>query len=106
MSTPELHVAFENELRRVLIQNHLNYAVWYRNLSTHSRQVIDAILDEDVTDELINFSQEAPNEEWDAHIFLRAISGGNPDPDVSLLLTHFSLGEILREVREFRKVDE
>lgn len=101
MSTPELRDAFDNELRRVLIQNHPNFANWYGHLAPHARQVLDNILEEDVTPELIAFSQEAPHEEWEAYQFLAVIAGGNPSPHVALALTNFALLDILVEVREF-----
>lgn len=101
MSTPDLRDAFENELRRVLIQNHPNFSEWYQSLGIHARQVIDNILEEDVTPELIVFSQQAPAEEWNAFQFLSVIAGGNPHPNVALALTNFALGDILTEVREF-----
>jgi hypothetical protein len=101
MSTPELRDAFNNELRRVLIQNHPNFSEWYKKLGLHARQVIDNILEEDVTGELITFSQQAPEEEWAAAQFLAVIAGGDPNPNVALALTNFALGDILLGVREF-----
>jgi hypothetical protein len=101
MSTPELRDAFDNELRRVLIQNHPHFASWYGQLGSHARQVLDNILEADVTPELITFSQEAPAEEWEACQFLSVIGGGNPNPSVALALTNFALMDILIEVREF-----
>lgn len=106
MSTPDVKDAVENELRRILIQNHPNFALWSSTLGPHARQVLDAILEEDVNPELIIFSQEAPEEEWNETQFLRVIGGGNPNPSVALTLTNFSLGDILWAVREFGKADE
>ena len=106
MSTPDVRDAIENELRRVLIQNHPNFAEWYTNLGPHARQVIDNILEEDVTPELISFSQEAPEDEWNASQFLCVIAGGNPSPGVALALTNFALGDILIEVQEFGKSEK
>ena len=106
MSTPELRDAFENELRRVLIQNHPNFPEWYSTLGAHARHVIDDILEEDVTPELIAFSQQAPEEEWNSFQFLAVIAGGNPNPNVALALTNFALGDILIEVREFKKIEK
>ena len=106
MSTPEFRDAFDNELRRVLIQNHSNFAKWYSMLAPHARQVLDNILEEDVTPELISFSQEASPEECREFQFLAAIAGGNPDPEVALALTNFVLANILGEVREFKEHQE
>jgi hypothetical protein len=63
--------------------------------------VLENILEEDVTPELIIFSQQAPDEEWDQSQFLRVIGEGNPNPEVALSLTNFSLGDILIAVRSF-----
>jgi hypothetical protein len=104
MSTPDLRDAFENELRRVLIQNHTHFPDWYSTLGAHARQVVDNILEEDITPELIAFAQESPEEEWNTFQFLVMIAGGNPSPNVALALTNFALGDILTEVREFKKI--
>ena len=103
MSTPDLQEAIQNEFRRVLIQNHENYPAWHANLGPHARQVLENILEEDVTPELIVFSQQAPDEEWDASQFLRVIGGGNPNPEVAVSLTNFTLRDILMAVRDFGK---
>ena len=101
MSTPDLRDAFENELRRVLIQNHPNFVPWYETLSVRTREIVDGILHDDVSPELISFSQQIVEEERDAVQFLYVLAGGNPNPSVALALTNFALGDILIEVREF-----
>ncbi len=106
MSTPDLRDAFENELRRVLIQNHLNYPSWYETLTPRAREVIDVILKEDVTPELIQFSQEVVEEDSHTFQFMYILAGGNPSPDVVLTLTNFALRDILQDVRAFRKPQE
>lgn len=103
MTEPELRDLIQNEISRVLIQNHPNFSIWFSALGPHGQQVIQNILDEDVTPELILFAQEAPEEEWDEYIFLRMIGGGNPNPAVSSVLTNLALGDILRDVRELGK---
>ena len=106
MPTPELRDLIENELRRVLIQNHPSFESWYASLGAHAQQVVDGILEEDVTPELILFSQQAPQHEWDTFQFLSIIAGGNPNPAISPALTNFALGDILIEVREFGMTHE
>lgn len=101
MSTPDLRDTIENELRRVLIQNHPNYDSWYETLSPQARQILDSILEKDVTPELIYFSQQVVEQESDAIQFLHILAGGNPSPNVVLALTNFALGDILLDVREF-----
>ena len=91
----------DSELKRVQIQNHPNFPVWHAALKTHAQYVIDLILEEDVTPELIQLAQEAPTEEWEEYQFLRVIGGGNPKPDVQAALTNGSLGEILFSVEGF-----
>ncbi len=106
MSTPELRDLIENELKRVLIQNHPNFAGWHASLGSHGQQAVDNILEEDVTAELIHFAQESPDEEWRDFQFLRMIGGGNPNPAISSTLTNFVLGDILDEVRNFGKAQD
>ena len=106
MPTPELRDLIENELRRVVIRNHPSFAGWYASLGSHAQHVIDTILEEDVTAELILFSQEAPEHEWDEFQFLSIIGGGNPNPATSPALTNFALGDILQELREFGNAQE
>jgi hypothetical protein len=107
MSTPELREAFENELRRVLIQNHPNFSGWYSALTARTRQAVDIILDEDVTPELIYFSQDVVQEEGEAAVqFMLILAGGNPSPQMTLALTNIALGDILIEVRAFQKREE
>ena len=101
MPTPELRDLIQNEFRRVLIQNHPNFANWYSSLRLHGKRIIDGILEEDVTPELILFAQEAPIDEWDAFTFLRMIGDGNPNPAIASALTNLTLGYILDEVRGF-----
>lgn len=103
MSTPDLRDAFENELRRVLIQNHPNYASWYETLTPRARDAIDTLMEDDVTPELIHFSQEVVEQESNTFQFIHILAGGNPSPSVVLALTNFALGDILQEIREFGK---
>ena len=101
MPTPELRDLIQNELKRVLIQNHPSFANWHASLGLHGRQVIDNILEEDVTPGLILFAQQALENEWNEFTFLRVIGGGNPNPAISSVLTNFALADILDEVRRF-----
>jgi hypothetical protein len=98
--------SINSELKRVQIQNHPNFPAWYASLKPHARQVLDLILEDDVSPELIAFAQESPEEEWNEFQFLRVIGGGNPNPNVQAALTNFSLGDILISVEDFGKVDE
>ena len=65
------------------------------------RQLLDTILEEHVTPELITFSQEAPEEEWNTSQFLCVIAAGNPSPHVAPVLNNSVPGDILAEGREF-----
>lgn len=106
MPTPELRDIIENELRRVLIQNHPNFAAWHALLGSHGQEVVDNILEDDVTAELIRFAQESPDEEWNDFQFLRMTGAGNPDSAITSTLTNSVLGGILDEVRKFEKTQD
>jgi len=101
-----IHDGIDSELKRVQIQNHLNFPAWYASLKPHAQQVFDLVLEDDVTPDLILLAQDAPKEEWDEFQFLRVIGGGNPNPSVQAALTNFSLGDILISVEDFGKIDE
>ena len=103
MNPADLRDLIDNELKRVKIQNHPNYSTWHAALMPYARQIIDFILEEDLTPEYILFAQEAPEEEQEEYQFLSIIAGGNPNPMLMTALTNFTLGDILLEVREFGK---
>jgi hypothetical protein len=99
MNQADLRDMIDNEFKRVKIQNHSNFSAWHTTLKPCARQIIDLILQEDLAPESIILAQDAPEAEKDEYQFLSIIAGGNP----SLALTNFVLGDILLEVREFRK---
>jgi hypothetical protein len=101
MNQADLRDLIDNEFKRIKIQNHPNYPVWYEALKPHARQIIDFILEEDLTPEYILYAQDAPEDEKDEYQFLLIIAGGNPNPSNMPGLTNFTLGDILLEVREF-----
>lgn len=93
------------EFKRVQIQHHPNFAEWYKNLSSHTQEVVNRILVDDVTPDLILFAQDAPDDEWNEYQFLRFISGGNPSEEARTFLTRYSLGEVFDSVEETGCVD-
>src|SRR5690349_14780654 len=101
MDKADLRDLIDNELKRVKIKNHAHYAGWYKILKPYSRQIIDFILEEDLTPDYILFAQDAPAEEQHAYQFLSIIAAGNPDPSGMPGLTNFTLGDILLEVQNF-----
>jgi hypothetical protein len=103
MNPADLRDLIDNEIKRVKIKNHPNYSAWYAALKPYARQIIDFILEEDLTPEYIIFAQEAPEEEQEEYQFLLIIAGGNPSPALMTALTNFTLGDVLLEVREFGK---
>jgi hypothetical protein len=103
MTSFDIRDGIENELRRVQIQNHANYSAWYAALMPYARQIIDFILEEDLTPEYIIFAQDAPEEEWEKYQFISIIAGGNPRPSNMPALTNFTLGDILTEVEDFER---
>jgi len=52
----------------------------------------------DVTPELIQFARQVPEAEWWHSIFLRVISGGNPDPFAKTLLTQDALLTVIADM--------
>lgn len=103
MDSRDIQDGIQNELRRVQIQNHANYSAWYAALKPYARQIIDLILEEDLTPESIIHAQEAPEEEWEEYQFISIIAGGNPRPANMPALTNFTLSDILVEVEDFGK---
>jgi hypothetical protein len=101
MNQADLKDLIDNEVKRVKIQNHSNYGAWHTALKPYARQIIDFILEEDLTPEYIMFAQDAPEDEQEEYRFLIIIAGGNPDPAVMPALTNFVLADILLEIREF-----
>ena len=103
MDSQDIQDGIQNELRRVQIQNHRNFGVWHAALQPYARQIIDFILEEDLTPESIIFARDAPEEEWEEYQFISIIAGGNPRPSNMPALTNFTLGDILVEVEDFGK---
>jgi len=103
MNPADLRDLIDNEFKRVKIQNHPSYPAWHASLKPYARQIIDFILEEDLTPEYIIFAQEAPQDEQEEYQFLLIIAEGNPSPMLMTALTNFTLGDILLEVREFGK---
>jgi hypothetical protein len=83
-----------NEVLRLHIQKHPDFKVWYASLPPDTRQIFDLLMEGDVTPEMIEHAQSVPDHEWDQYQFLRAIGGGNPNPDIQLALTNVTLVEI------------
>jgi len=103
MTSTETKNRIDNEFKRVQIQNHPHYLAWLASLTPYAKQMIDAILEDELTPESILFAQAASEEEWRSYQFVSIIGGGNSDPDNMPALTNFTLMDILIEVREFGK---
>ena len=103
MDPADLRDLIDNEFKRVKIQNHPNYSEWHLALKPHARQIIDFILEEDLTPKYISLAQDAPEDEKDEYQFLLIIAGGNPNPAIMAALTNFTLADIFLEVRKFGK---
>lgn len=101
MESSDILNGIDNELRRVQIQNHANYSNWYTSLTPYARQIIDLLLEEDLTPESIVFAQNAPEEEYYEYQFISIIAGGNPKPANMPRLTNFTLIDIHLEVTDF-----
>jgi len=102
MTSTEILNGIANEIKRVQIQNHPRYAAWRTSLPAYTQQMLESILENDLTLESILFAQAAPEAEWDQYQFVSIIGGGDPIPANMLELTNFTLTDILIEVREFQ----
>ena len=102
MNKADLRDMIDNEFKRVKIQNHGNYAQWYESLKPYSRQIVDFILEEDLTPEYIIFARDAPSEEQLEYPFLSIIAAGHPAPSSMPGLTNFTLADILLEVQNLK----
>ncbi|MBI5944285.1 MAG: hypothetical protein HY864_07945 [Chloroflexi bacterium] len=71
---------------RVAITDNPNFNAWYGTLPPHVRQLLDDVLDHDVTPDMILAAQESIEEEWE-YTFVQAIGNGNPSPTVANDLT-------------------
>jgi len=86
-----------NNTRRK-IQEHPNFSVWYLSLGEDTRTAFDLLYLNDVTPELIQFTRQVPETEWWQSVFLRVISGGNPDPFARTLLTQHALLTVIADI--------
>jgi hypothetical protein len=105
MDTPESFNEITNRMFRVDIPDHPGFENWYIKLSPRVRDLFHAVMEADVTPELILSAQEVPEQEWRGLPFVAAIAGGNPDPAVRLDLTNVVLWEIMLEVESFNEGD-
>jgi hypothetical protein len=77
---------FQDSTRKQ-IQEHPNFGAWYMSLGEDTRTAFELLYLTDVTPELIQFTRQVPETEWWQSIFLRVISGGDPDPVSKKILT-------------------
>ncbi len=100
MDTPESFNEITNRSMREDIPNQPGFENWYIKLSPRVRDLFHAVMEADVTPELILSAQEVPQQEMQGLPFVAAIANGNPDPAVRLDLTNVVLWEISLEVEE------
>ena len=58
---------------RVAITDHPEFNNWYATLTPHVRQILDDLLDHNVTPEMIHAAQDSTEQEWEEHTFIRAL---------------------------------
>jgi hypothetical protein len=90
-----------HENTRKTIQDHPNFGAWYTSLGDDTRTAFDLLYLADVTPELIQFARQVPETEWWQSVFLRVISGGNPDPIAKRLLTQHALLTVIADIEAF-----
>jgi hypothetical protein len=93
---------FHDSTRR-RIQEHPNFGAWYLSLGADTRTAFELLYLTDVTPELIEFTRQVPEAEWWQSVFLRVISGGNPDPISKTLLTQHALLTVIADIEAFGK---
>jgi hypothetical protein len=91
---------FHDRTRR-RIQEHPNFAAWYHSLGADTRTAFELLYLTDVTPELIQFTRQVPESEWWQSVFLRVISGGNPDPMTRPILTQHALLTVIADIEDF-----
>ena len=87
-----------HEGTRRRIQEHPNFKAWYLSLGEEARIAFDLLFLTDVTPELIEFTRRMPEAEWWQSIFIRVISGGNPDSTVRTHLTQDALLTVIADL--------
>jgi hypothetical protein len=91
---------FQDSTRK-RIQEHPNFGAWYLSLGEDTRTAFDLLYLTDVTPELIHFTRQVPEPEWWQSVFLRVISGGDPDPMAKTLLTQHALLTVIADIEAF-----
>lgn len=86
---------------RKRIQDHPHFAAWYLSLGEDTRTAFELLYLTDVTPELIQFTRQVPESEWWQSVFLRVISGGDPDPTAKTLLTQHALLTVIADIEAF-----
>lgn len=93
---------FHDSTRR-RIQEHPHFGAWYMSLGEDTRTAFELLYLTDVTPELIQFTRQMSEAEWWQSVFLRVISGGNPDPVEKMLLTQHALLTVIADIEAFGK---
>jgi hypothetical protein len=86
---------------RKQIQEHPNFGAWYMSLGEDTRTAFELLYLTDVTPELIQFTRQVPESEWWQSVFLRVISGGDPDPVSKKILTQHALLTVIADIEAF-----
>jgi hypothetical protein len=90
-----------HEGTRQTIQEHPSFNAWYLSLGEETRTAFDLLFLTDVTPELIQFTRQMPETEWWRSVFVRVISGGNPDPTEKYHLTQHALLTVIADMEMF-----
>ncbi len=101
MNKSHIRDVIDNEFKRIKIQNHPNYREWYGSLSTYAQLVVESVLEEDISPDVILFAQESPMDELEGYEFLRVIADCNPAPGKMIGLTNTALEYILDDLLDF-----
>jgi len=98
---PSLPSLDPHENTRLKIQEHPYFPAWYLSLGKETRAVFELLYLTDVTPQLISFARQVPEVEWWGSLFLRVISGSNPDSTTRSFLTDNALLTVIVDMEHF-----
>jgi hypothetical protein len=105
MDSLQEYYEIDNRRLREEITDHLGFENWYIMLRPGARDLFHAVMEGDVTPELILSAQEVPEQDRHGFDFVEAVANGNPDSSIKLALTNVVLSEIISEIEFLNKKD-
>lgn len=98
MNRSQIKDAIDNEFKRVKIQNHPEYSEWFDSLRSYAKLIVESILQEDLSPEVISLAQESPSDELEEYEFLGVIAAMELAHSDMLSLTNTALESMLSDL--------